>query len=342
MLKKYFLVITTFFLFVFGANGAEINNTDSKKVPDPKNTLYIELKDGVVIAELFPNVAPMHVQRIRTLTKDGFYDGLKFHRVINSFMAQTGDPSGTGRGGSKLGKLYAEFNNEHHIRGTLSMARASDPNSANSQFFIVTGEFFPELDGQYTVFGRVIEGMQYVDKIKAGDTAKNGVVDNPDTMIKVLTGDMLNNKQMNTVKEEIKIVSDMQNEKIKADSNYKKQSILGLLLQAKDININETDQKDEVNTTANPMQNNNQVTSNNSGINNTNVAPVVINNGVNSGNLNTSVQNNNTQNGTGNNAVATPVTVNNANNSSNLNMDTQNNNVQNGINNTTNNVPQGI
>ncbi len=206
---------------------------------EPKNVLYIELKDGVVIAELFPTKAPLHVQRIRTLTQEGFYDGLKFHRVIDGFMAQTGDPTGTGRGGSRLGKLYAEFNDEHHTKGTLSMARASDPNSANSQFFIVTGDFFPELDGQYTVFGRVIDGMDYVEKIKTGDVAKNGMVENPDIMIKVVTGDMLNNKSVETVKEEIKVVEDMQNDKKNQDPNYQKKSVLEILLETKDIDINQ-------------------------------------------------------------------------------------------------------
>ncbi len=253
MLRKYFSLFTIVFtIFSLNSYAAELQVTEAqasntqtteKKEIDPKNTLYIELKDGIVIAELFPKVAPMHVQRIRTLTSEGFYDNLKFHRVINGFMAQTGDPTGTGRGGSRLGKLYAEFNNEHHTRGTLSMARASDPNSANSQFFIVTGDFFPQLDNQYTVFGRVIEGMEYVDKIKAGDTANNGIVENPDVMIKVVTGDMLNNKPIETVKEEIKVINDMQAEKLKEDPTYQKKSVLELLLKTNDIDINEVEEQ---------------------------------------------------------------------------------------------------
>ncbi len=253
MLRKYFSLFTIVFtIFSLNSYAAELQITEAqasntqtteKKEIDPKNTLYIELKDGIVIAELFPKVAPMHVQRIRTLTSEGFYDNLKFHRVINGFMAQTGDPTGTGRGGSRLGKLYAEFNNEHHTRGTLSMARASDPNSANSQFFIVTGDFFPQLDNQYTVFGRVIEGMEYVDKIKAGDTANNGIVENPDLMIKVVTGDMLNNKPIETVKEEIKVINDMQAEKLKEDPTYQKKSVLELLLKTNDIDINEVEEQ---------------------------------------------------------------------------------------------------
>lgn len=241
MFKK---VLFSFFVFLFITNSyaQDINDqnpTTVQKVLEPKNTLYIELKDGIVIAELFPDVAPMHVQRIRNLAQSGFYDNVKFHRVISGFMVQTGDPTGTGRGGSKLRNLYAEFNKEHHTRGTLSMARGSDVNSANSQFFIVTGDFFPELDGQYTVFGRVIEGMDYVDKIKTGDSMKNGMVDNPDVMLKVVTGDMLNNKSLQTVKEEMAVINEMQATKLKEDPNYKKRPVLSMLLEAKDIDINE-------------------------------------------------------------------------------------------------------
>jgi len=249
MFRKYFSIFIIFFIvFSLEPHATEMQNNvadqSTKNIGiEPKNTLYIELKDGVVIAELFPKIAPMHVQRIRTLADDGFYDNLKFHRVIDGFMAQTGDPTGTGRGGSRLGKLYAEFNDEHHTRGTLSMARASDPNSANSQFFIVTGDFFPQLDNQYTIFGRVIEGMEYVDKIKAGDTANNGIVENPDVMVKVITGDMLNNKPLEVVKEEIKVINDMQIQKLKDDPNYKKKSVLELLLNTKDIDIGETDEQ---------------------------------------------------------------------------------------------------
>ncbi len=223
--------------------------------PLPENVLYIELKDGVVIAELFPNIAPMHVQRIKILTKDGFYDNVKFHRVIKGFMAQTGDPTGTGRGGSRLGKLYAEFNKEHHVRGTLSMARASDPNSANSQFFIVTGDFFPELDGQYTIFGRVLDGMEYVDKIKVGNTENNGMVENPDEMIRVVTGDMLNNKSIAQIKEEIKIINKVQEERLKDDPTYQKKSVIDLLVQTKDV-IPNVDTKDSTNILNNNIQNN--------------------------------------------------------------------------------------
>lgn len=256
-----FLVFSIFISFNVNAETIDLNqesqNVIEKKVLDPKNTLYIELKDGIVVAELFPDLAPMHVQRIKKLASAGFYDNVKFHRVIDGFMAQTGDPTGTGRGGSKLGKLYAEFNKEHHTRGTLSMARASDLNSANSQFFIVTGIFFPELDGKYTIFGRVVEGMELVDKIKAGDTAKNGIVENPDVMIKVATGEMLNNKPLDVVKEEIAVVNEMQNEKLKEDSNYQKKSVLGILIETRDIDINQDDNanKEEQTATENKEQN---------------------------------------------------------------------------------------
>jgi peptidylprolyl isomerase len=151
--------------------------------PDPQNTLVIDLKDGQVLIALRPDLAPQHVERIKTLAKQGFYDGLVFHRVIEGFMAQTGDPKGTGAGGSTLPNLPAEFSKEPFERGTLGMARTSDPNSANSQFFI-TFEDAPHLNGQYTVFGKVISGMQFVDKIKRGAPG-SGAVTAPDKMVKV-------------------------------------------------------------------------------------------------------------------------------------------------------------
>ena len=151
---------------------------------DPQNAIVIELKDGNVLIELLPKVAPKHIERIKTLVKQKFYDGIVFHRVIDGFMAQTGDPTGTGTGGSKLPNLKAEFSDEPHIRGALSMARAASPDSANSQFFIVTKDS-RFLDRQYTVWGRVISGMEIVDKIKKSDQNFNGEVKNPDKMIKV-------------------------------------------------------------------------------------------------------------------------------------------------------------
>ncbi|HYD67765.1 MAG TPA: peptidylprolyl isomerase [Azospirillum sp.] len=150
---------------------------------DPENTLYLDLKDGRVVIELRPDLAPNHVARIKELTRQGFYDGVVFHRVIDGFMAQTGDPTGTGTGGSGK-KLKAEFNKEPHVRGTLSMARAMDPNSADSQFFICFAAA-PFLDGQYTVWGKVTEGMEFVDNIKKGSQARNGQVTDPDKIVKM-------------------------------------------------------------------------------------------------------------------------------------------------------------
>ena len=149
----------------------------------PKNTIYLDLEDGRVVIELRPDLAPNHVERIKELTQEGFYDGVVFHRVIDGFMAQTGDPTGTGMGGSDKPDLEAEFSDEPHVRGTLSMARTSDPDSANSQFFIVF-EDASHLNGQYTVWGSVVDGMEYVDKIKRGD-GRNGMVDDPDKIIRM-------------------------------------------------------------------------------------------------------------------------------------------------------------
>ena len=180
-MKKFFLLIfTCFFLFINNAMPTE-------------NKLILELKDGKVEIELFPDVAPNHVKRILTLIKNKEYDGVVFHRVIDQFMAQTGDvefgnsKSGSfsleraGTGSSNLPDLKAEFNNIPHEKGTLSMARSSNPNSANSQFFICF-ESAPHLDRQYTVFGKVIKGMEFVDKIKKG-VGPNGSVSDPDKII---------------------------------------------------------------------------------------------------------------------------------------------------------------
>jgi len=150
---------------------------------DAENTIYLDLKDGRVVIELDPTIAPNHTARIRELTRAGFYDGVKFHRVIPGFMAQTGDPTGTGTGGTGK-KMAAEFNNTPHVRGVVSMARANDVNSADSQFFIVFADS-RFLDNQYTAFGRVTSGMEFVDKIKAGTRANNGAVDNPDVIVKM-------------------------------------------------------------------------------------------------------------------------------------------------------------
>ncbi len=149
---------------------------------DAQNTLILVTKHGKVVIRLRPDLAPKHVAQIKALVKREFYDGIVFHRVIPGFMAQTGDPTGTGSGGSDLPDLPAEFTATPFKRGTLGMARSSDPNSANSQFFICFADS-SFLDGQYTVFGEVVSGMDVVDKIKAGTQANNGAVDNPDKIV---------------------------------------------------------------------------------------------------------------------------------------------------------------
>lgn len=164
-----FAVLASLVLLPFAANAQG----------DPENTLFLDLKDGRVVVQLRPDLAPEHVARIKKLAREGFYDGIVFHRVIDGFMAQTGDPTGTGRGGSNEPDLKAEFSREPFKRGTLGMARASDPNSANSQFFIMfdNGDF---LNGKYTVFGEVVDGMQFVDNIKRGEPPAN-----PDKIVKM-------------------------------------------------------------------------------------------------------------------------------------------------------------
>ncbi len=148
---------------------------------DLENTLYMEVKGGRVAIEMYPDKAPKTVARIKELVREGFYDGLTFHRVIEGFMAQGGDPKGDGTGGS--GKnLPAEFNDMPHLRGAVSMARANDPDSADSQFFIVYQPAF-HLDGQYTVWGRVISGMQYIDELKRGEGMSFVLSGDPDKII---------------------------------------------------------------------------------------------------------------------------------------------------------------
>jgi len=170
---KIMLVITALALtLALGGGGA--------KGADLENTLIMQLTYGRVVIEMRPDLAPKHVARIKELVRQGFYDGTPFHRVIEGFMAQGGDPTGTGTGGSGK-KLPAEFSNEKHVRGTVSMARAADPNSADSQFFIVFQDS-PWLDGKYTIWGKVTEGMEFVDKIKRGE-GQNGTVKNPDKII---------------------------------------------------------------------------------------------------------------------------------------------------------------
>ena len=181
-MNKFFLKILVFLLFIINQSIAE------------EHIMILKLKDGDVKIELFSDIAPNHVNRIKELADSGKYDNVVFHRVIDGFMAQTGDVKfgnskssdfdlrRAGMGGSNLPDLNQEFNNLPHERGTLSMARSSDPNSANSQFFICFKPA-PFLDKQYTVFGKVIEGMEFVDKIKRGDENNNGAVTDPDKII---------------------------------------------------------------------------------------------------------------------------------------------------------------
>jgi cyclophilin family peptidyl-prolyl cis-trans isomerase len=188
-MKKYFAI----FVFLLPLIMSEAK---SEKI-DPENTLIIELKDGKVVIEFFKEDAPNHVERIKELANKGLYDGVVFHRVIEGFMAQTGDVEfgnskdfserRVGTGGSDLPDLKEEFNDRKHVKGTCSMARSASPDSANSQFFICFDDA-SFLDGQYTVWGQVIEGMEHVDKIKLGSSSDNGSVDNPDKMIKVSVG----------------------------------------------------------------------------------------------------------------------------------------------------------
>jgi len=151
---------------------------------DPQNTVYLDTKDGRVTIRLRPDLAPKHVEQIKTLTKRGFYDGIVFHRVIPGFMAQTGDPTGTGTGKSDLPNLPAEFTREPYKVGTVGMARSQSPDSANSQFFICF-EGCGSLTGQYSVVGEVTSGMDAVRKIKAGTAANNGTVSSPDKIVKM-------------------------------------------------------------------------------------------------------------------------------------------------------------
>lgn len=165
---------------IFGTHTVKAEEMTAK---NPEDTLVMTVKSGEIIIELDAKNAPNHTARLKELTREGFYDGIVFHRVIDGFMAQTGDPTGTGMGGSGQ-NLKAEFSDVPFKRGTVGMARSQDPNSADSQFFI-NFESASHLNGQYTVVGQVISGMEHVDNIKKGNSAANGVVDNPDKIIKM-------------------------------------------------------------------------------------------------------------------------------------------------------------
>lgn len=172
MIKKLALLIGSLLVLGSAAFAAPAANLD------PENTLYLDLKDGRVVIKLMPDLAPEHVARIKQLVREGFYDGITFHRVIDGFMAQTGDPTGTGMGGSKYPDLKAEFSSYTFNRGTVGAARSSDPDSANSQFFICY-DGCGSLTGQYTVWGQVVSGMNFVDNITRGEPPAN-----PDKIVK--------------------------------------------------------------------------------------------------------------------------------------------------------------
>jgi peptidylprolyl isomerase len=164
---------------------ATSNDAAAQAAPDPENVLVFTIPHGDVRIQLLPELAPRHVERMKVLTRRGFYDGTPFHRVIEGFMAQGGDPTGTGTGGSDLPNLPAEFSppsRARFLRGTCGMARTNDPNSANSQFFIMFAPA-PFLDGQYTIWGRVIAGMEAVDRIRRGE-GQSGMVRNPDRLVR--------------------------------------------------------------------------------------------------------------------------------------------------------------
>jgi peptidylprolyl isomerase len=180
MLRRSLIAGAAIATLVGGIIMSDAANAQNK--PDPQNTLYMDLKQGRVVIEMFPDSAPQTVERIKTLAREGFYDNTAFHRVIEGFMAQGGDPTGTGKGGSPLPNLPAEFSSRRHfLRGTCGMARTSDPNSGNSQFFIMFAPA-PHLDGQYTIWGQVTQGMEFVDQIKRGSSA-DGTVPNPDRIL---------------------------------------------------------------------------------------------------------------------------------------------------------------
>jgi peptidylprolyl isomerase len=189
----------------FEAQGVEMDNKDRRRFllslpavaaaiaatrpaaaqgSDPQNTVYLDTKDGRITIRLRPDLAPKHVAQIKALVKQHFYDGIVFHRVIDGFMAQTGDPTGTGTGKSNLPNIKAEFSSTPFKRGTVGMARSQEPDSANSQFFICFDEA-SSLNGKYTVIGEVTSGMDVVDKIKKGSSANNGSVTNPDKIVKM-------------------------------------------------------------------------------------------------------------------------------------------------------------
>ena len=176
--------LIAFFLAICIGTFAMTDEAVSAEIKDPENTIFLDLKDGRVTIELLPDAAPKHVARVKELVREGFYDGLKFHRVIDGFMAQTGDPLGNGTGGSGQ-NLPAEFSDVRFEEGVIGAARSQDINSADSQFFIMFDRA-PHLNGQYTVWGRVIDGMNWVHQIKKGSQRHNGEIEGePDVIVRM-------------------------------------------------------------------------------------------------------------------------------------------------------------
>ena len=182
MQRRYLLLTALIGATMSDANAQSTSQSSPASGQDPQNTIYLDIKYGRVVIRLRPDLAPKHVERIKTLCQEHFYDNTPFHRVIAGFMAQGGDPTGTGTGGSKLPNLPAEFTNKaNFLTGTCGMARTAEPNTANSQFFICLAPA-PFLDGQYTIWGQVVQGMEFVEQIKKGGGA-NGIVQDPDRIV---------------------------------------------------------------------------------------------------------------------------------------------------------------
>ncbi len=188
-MKSLQSVLLAMVLAVFAVSCSNVQNSGPDNVQisalDKEDILYIDLKSGRVAIRLRPDLAPNHVARVKKLAREGFYDGIVFHRVIDGFMAQTGDPKGDGSGSSQYPDLKSEFSQAPFRRGTLGAARSRSPHSANSQFFICLAAA-SHLNGDYTVWGQVVRGMEHIDAIRKGDPDRNGAVDNPDKMLKVL------------------------------------------------------------------------------------------------------------------------------------------------------------
>ena len=183
-IARFYGILTLAVALIFGASGgAFAAQASPKENLNLEDTLYLDLEYGRVVIKLHPELAPKHVARIKELVRQGFYDGIVFHRVIEGFMAQTGDPKGNGTGGSGT-KISAEFNTGKHVRGAISMARSANINSADSQWFIVTADS-NFLDGQYTYWGEVTSGMEFVDRLRKGDPNENGAVPYPDRIIRL-------------------------------------------------------------------------------------------------------------------------------------------------------------